>query len=502
MRILFSTLIFLVCFSNNSQENYYVSSSTGDNTNPGTSESLPFLTISRALNNIQPGGTIYVMDGLYNNEGFGSADPHESDGSLSKNMNNPPAVIIGKSGTEGKYITIRNLPGHKPKIQFDGRGGILINGPQSYLIIEGFEIEGPAASANYDKAITDRKWKVKCDQEGLDYNHSFFSGFGIWGGFSQDFLQHHIIIRNNIVHHTTGSGIRFNDSDHITIENNTVYNTTWWTSNASSAIVFAESKAQNSSDNNDDIKMIIRGNTVYNNWNRIPFYMNGGVVPPNGSPPSGNYGNADYSTILDGQGLYVTRSDDDYYGTFLFENNLCVNNGKNGINFDRSKGSSALIRNNTVYFNGVHEIIQDISVNQENNPPHRGQKVGGIKANVFKNVRVVNNIIVTREYDFFAMQLLNQEDDGTVREAKNNIYVNGKLPGYTNSSGNYVIHNWVKDNNQIITDINFNSNNFQDPINFKSAPPIVDGPIDMSSTDFSLTVNSPAINSGSREYTY
>ena len=75
MRILFSTLIFLVCISNNSQENYYVSSSIGDNTNPGTSESSPFLTIARALNNIQPGGTIYVMDGLYNNEGFGSADP-------------------------------------------------------------------------------------------------------------------------------------------------------------------------------------------------------------------------------------------------------------------------------------------------------------------------------------------------------------------------------------------------------------------------------------------
>ena len=314
-------------------------------------------------------------------------------------------------------------------------------------------------------------------------------------------MHHHIIIRNNIVHHTTGSGIRFNDSDHITIENNTVYNTTWWTSNASSAVVFAEAKAQTDSDNGDEIKMIMRGNIVYNNWNRIPFYMTSGVIPPNGNPPSGNYGNADYSTILDGQGLYVTRSDDDYYGTFLFENNLCVNNGKNGINFDRSEGSSALIRNNTVYFNGVHEIIQDISVNQENNPPHRGQKVGGIKANYFKNVRVTNNIVVTREYDFFAMQLLNQQDDGTIREANNNIFVNGKLPGYTNSSGNYVIHNWVSDDNQIITDINYNSNNFQDPVYFKNAPGIVNGSIDMSSTNFSLLSNSPAINTGDPQNT-
>jgi parallel beta-helix repeat protein len=349
-------------------------------------------------------------------------------------------------------------------------------------------------------AITERNWKVKCDQDGLNYTHNYFSGFGIWGGFSQNFLHHHIIVRNNIVHDTTGSGIRFNDSDHITIENNTVYNTTWWTSNASSAIVFAETKSQSSSDNGDNIKMIIRGNTVYNNWNRIPFYMTQGVVPPNGNPPSGNYGNANYSTILDGQGLYVTRSDSDYYGTFLFENNLCVNNGKNGINFDRSEGSSALIRNNTIYFNGVHEIIQDISEN-EGNPPHRGQKVAGIKSNFFRNVTVVNNIVVTREYDFFAMQLQNQNESGTVKVANNNIFVNGKLPGYTNSENEYIVHSWVRDNNQIINNIDFNDSNHVDPISFVNAPAIVDGPVDMSGTDFKLQSDSPAKDAGDQKNT-
>ena len=362
VRQLLSILLCLTSISIHSQQNYYVSSSLGDNNNAGTSENSPFQTINRAFDNVEPGDTIYVMDGTYTNPDYGTANPHSSDGSQSTNMNNPPAVIVNKSGTAGNYITLRNLPGHNPKIKFDGRGGILINGSQSYLIIEGFEIEGPGASITYDQAIADRKWKVKADQEDLNYNHSYFASFGIWSGFSQDFLHHHVIIRNNTVHHTTGSGIRFNDSDHITIENNTVYNTTWWTSNASSAIVFAECKALSNNDNGDDIKMIMRGNTVYNNWNRIPFYMTSGKIPPNGNPPSGSYGNADYSTILDGQGLYVTRSDDDYYGTFLFENNLCVNNGKNGINFDRSEGSSALIRNNTIYFNGVHELIQDISV--------------------------------------------------------------------------------------------------------------------------------------------
>ena len=482
-----------------SAQDYYVSALSGNDTNSG-SENAPFATINKGIAAVSAGGTVYVMNGEYKNQGYGTASAHPSNGELSENMSNPPAVTINKSGTEGNYITIRNYPNHSPKIIFDGKGGILISGPQSYVIIEGFEVQGPAADITYDMAITERNWKVKCDQDGLNYTHNYFSGFGIWGGFSQNFLHHHIIVRNNIVHHTTGSGIRFNDSDHITIENNTVYNTTWWTSNASSAIVFAETKSQSSSDNGDNIKMIIRGNTVYNNWNRIPFYMTQGVVPPNGNPPSGNYGNASYSTILDGQGLYVTRSDSDYYGTFLFENNLCVNNGKNGINFDRSEGSSALIRNNTIYFNGVHEIIQDISVN-EGNPPHRGQKVAGIKSNFFRNVTVVNNIVVTREYDFFAMQLQNQNESGTVKVANNNIFVNGKLPGYTNSVNKYIVHSWVRDNNQIINDIDFNDSNHIDPISFVNAPAIVEGPINMSGTDFNLQSDSPAKDAGDQKNT-
>ena len=224
MQKFFQILIILIFCSISSQDNYYVSNSIGDNNNSGTSQNSPFKTIDRALHSVSPGGTIYVMNGTYFNEDYGTANPHISDGSLSTNMNNPAAIVISKSGTEGNYITLRNLPGHKPKIKFDGRGGILINGSQSYLIIEGFEIEGPAATVNYNHAITDRNWKIKCDQDDIDYKHSFFAGFGIWGGFSQDFLHHNIIVRNNVVHHTTGSGIRFNDSDYITIENNTVYN--------------------------------------------------------------------------------------------------------------------------------------------------------------------------------------------------------------------------------------------------------------------------------------
>ena len=88
-----------------------------------------------------------------------------------------------------------------------------------------------------------------------------------------------------------------------------------------------------------------------------------------------------------------------------------LNVRKNGINFDRSNASSALIRNNTIYFNGAHDLVQDISVSVEGNPSHGGQKVAGIKANYVKKVTVVNNIVETRFDNYSALELLNLEEN-------------------------------------------------------------------------------------------
>ena len=457
----------------NSQTNYYVSSS-GSDSNNGLSETSPFLTINKGISEVTAGGTVFVMNGTYQNSGFGTVDV-----STNTNMNNPHVVTINKTGTEGAYITLKNYPNHSPKIEFDGRGGIVISNNMNYIIVEGFEIEGASASITYDIAIADRAYKVLAasdENDNINYNNSYFSGKGIWGGYG---AHNHIIIRNNKVYNTPGSGIRFNDSDHITIEYNEVYNTTWWTSSASSAVVFAETIATSESDNGTDIKMIMRGNLVYNNWNRIPFYVT--QLPDNSGNTNPNYGTKDYNNILDGQGLYVTRSDPAYNGTFLFENNVCVNNGKNGINFDNSLAASAIFQNNTLYYNGVHEIIQDLSVAQ-GNEGHRGQKVGGIKANKVLNATVVNNIIVTRDNVFSAIELPNITGS---RPVNNNIFFNGKVP----SDDNGVPYNFISCCNML--DI--------DPL-FTEVPLEVNGAIDIRQTNFELIENSPAINAGNPNF--
>ena len=477
-------LVFFLFFTSIlcSQNNYYVSSTNGSNTNDGLSESSPFLTINKGISEVSEGGTVYVMNGTYRNVDYGTVDP-----SSNTNMNNPHVVTINKSGSEGAYITIKNLDGHNPKIEFDGRGGIVISDYMNYIIVEGFEVEGPAANITYDQAIADREYKVLAASDvndNITYNHTYFSGKGIWGGYK---AHNNIIIKNNKVYNCTGSGIRFNDSDHITIENNEVYNCTWWTSSASSAIVYAETIAEDG-DNTTDVKMIMRGNLVYNNWNRIPFYVT--QLPDNSGNTNPNYGTANYNNILDGQGLYVTRSDPSYLGTFLFENNVCVNNGKNGINFDNSLSASAIYQNNTLYYNGVHEIIQDISV-AEGNPAHRGQKVGGIKANKVQNATVVNNIVVTRDNEFSALSLNNIDNPETVdpetgepdydgiKIATNNIFLNGTVA----YPGNQEPANLIDMNPEFI-----------------NVPSVVNGAIDISQTNFKLTEGSPAIDAGNTNY--
>ena len=472
-------------------QDYYVDDN-GSDSNPG-SESLPFKTINKAVEFVEAGGTIYVMDGIYSDQSAGvpivsfyeDSSQQDSAGnnyvySNGNNLNNPHVVTINKSGNEiDGYITLKNYPNHNPKIIFNGQGGIKLGPNANYIIVEGFEVEGPSQSITYNQAIMNRRNRITL-KESINQNnnnYSYFSGKGIWGGYDD---HHHIIIKNNIVHDTPGSGIRFNDSDHVTIENNTVYNTTWWTSSASSAIVFAETISTSEKDNTDEIKMIIRGNTVYNNWNRIPFYMSS--FPDNAQPPSGNYGNASYSTILDGQGLYVTRSDPNYNGTFLFENNLCVNNGKNGINFDRSNGSSAIIRNNTIYFNGAHDLVQDISASVEGNPRHGGQKVAGIKANFVKNVTVVNNIVETRYNNYSALELFNVEGS---RFVNNNIFVKGSI-------------SWGENNPSNMIDV---SPEFVNPTELSDDASVMsDWETYMDNVDFSLQSTSPAINAGMPEY--
>ena len=68
-------------------------STSGSDSNNGTSESLAFKTITKGVGVLDPGDVLCVREGTYN-ESF----------------------TVTRSGTASSYITIKNFPGEKPVI--------------------------------------------------------------------------------------------------------------------------------------------------------------------------------------------------------------------------------------------------------------------------------------------------------------------------------------------------------------------------------------------------
>ena len=185
-----------------------------------------------------------------------------------------------------------------------------------------------------------------------------------------------------MVHHTPGSGIRFNSSDYILVENNVVANTTWWSSSAESGVVIATAE---SIDTEEVVKILYSGNVVYNNWNLLEFCLS----ELEGSDED-VYGNCDHYTggIIDGQGLYVTRNNDTYtHGRMRFENNIAFNNGFGGVVYHKTDRGELV--NNLVFMNGAYPGVTNYS---------------GLTLNTANDVLIVNNIVWPRDDDDYGVK--------------------------------------------------------------------------------------------------
>lgn len=383
--------------------NWYVCGECGvDNTlgSNGKSEAEPLNSLEYAVKSAwNPGDTIFVMEGTYQNDGYGD---YQQSGGVS-GLNNPSVLSISHTDintSEDAWFVLTNAPGHSPKIEFDGSGGIITHN-LSYIDISGLEIEGPNQKITKSEALADRL-----------LHNDYFSGRGLafWGGVP---YPHHIKIHNMKVHDCPNSGLRVNDGDYLEITHNEVYNCTWWSSNAESAVVIAQSKDY---DDKDIIKMVMSYNVVYNNRNYIPFYAGGQV----GSTP--NYGTAQQDFIHDGQGVYITRnnpgsnwqSDEDYTsGWFYFANNVAYGNGINGLVVHLS--DRTIVTNNLAFMNGATSPV----------PANQGgegrQNAGGITINGSDNVFMYNNISWVRYANDNSYQIYG----GSAYTASNNIGING-----------------------------------------------------------------------------
>ena len=122
-KILLSTLLLVASvIVASAQTDYYVSP-TGKSTNDGLTPETPFNLVSRAINKVEPGSTVYIMPGEYIS-----------------------AVTISKehSGTEDGYITLKAYDmNDRPRFYVGGSGKWNCFDIQaSYIIIDGLELVG------------------------------------------------------------------------------------------------------------------------------------------------------------------------------------------------------------------------------------------------------------------------------------------------------------------------------------------------------------------------
>ena len=345
--------------------NFYVSPSGNDN-NTGRAVSTPFLTLQRGADFASFGDTVFVLNGTY----------HSTNG---------PLMNITRSGDALGYITFKAYEGHKPKITASGNtwNAIIING--SYVVIDGFELEGNNANITYDQALAAYNSHINGGAPQANFNTNAIS---IGGPRTETRFPHHVTIRNCKVHDFPGGGISSIQADYTTIENNIVYNNAWYMMYGGSGISILNPF---NSDQFTGYKNFVRNNICNTNKTTIPWVSiralsdgNGIIIDVNQYPYGGVAGDPPYNART------------------LVENNISVNNGGSGIH--TFKADHVDMINNTVYNNGY--VV---------NYP-------GLFSNNCKDVNLINNIIYARTGGD-----CNSLPKNATEVYANNIYFNGNV---------------------------------------------------------------------------
>jgi parallel beta-helix repeat protein len=317
-------------------------SKTGSDGNDGLSEAKPLLTMQNAADKSQPGDTILVMNGTYTN-------PDQNDN----------VVTLNRSGTANAWIALMAYPGQKPKIQSRNWQGISVQA--SYILVEGFTVEGNRDQITLEYAMTEKN----------NNGNPLTSGncMGVSEKYNTSILSHHVVIRGNTVSKCPGGGIYTIHADYVTIEDNTVWGNSYYSPYDTSGI----SMYQNwNSDTTTGYKMIVRRNVVYGNQNKIPF------IASDPDPAK--------RVITDGNGIIIDDSRNTqnnsslgvYTGRTLVENNVVFENGARGLH---------------VYESDHVDIVNNTSYHNSFQPETPEGEVSTITAG---DVRVFNNILVPR----------------------------------------------------------------------------------------------------------
>lgn len=327
MKLRFLLALFLTfLLANAFAVDYYVSALTGSDSNNGLTTTTAFRTIQKAADRTNPGDFVYIMDGIY---------------SEAKVLFSIHATVlyISRSGTSNAYITYKNYPGHKPKISGVNCRWNCVRIRANYIRFEGIELEGPNQNITYEEARAMYDYYVTTPPASRDWHllgTMNTNGLSLGGDMISSVPWHHIEVRNCVVHDFQGGGIGGSDFDYITIENNVVYNNSWYGMYATSGISVFHSRDFDS--NTSSYKNFVRGNICHNNKTLIPWAGRDYLSDGNG-------------IIIDDNRNTQVEGGIPYTGKTLVENNVSHNNGGSGIHAYSSNNVDII--NNTAYNNGT-----------------------------------------------------------------------------------------------------------------------------------------------------
>ena len=369
MRLISLFLLNILAFTAMAK-NYYVNAKSGNQKFDGLSSAHPKKTIQEAADQTKPGDTVFVMNGTYSNDC------------------SPCNVLnVTKGGNKKKYIVYTNYPNHRPVISFNGWAGISVSNGASYINITGFEVIGNNSKVTLAKAL---KQPQSCANKKGSIDPKY-NGNGIVVESSKKKRSHHIIIAKNIVHDCGGGGIGASQCDYVTVEENIVYNTSWYSLFGTSGIALYQFWNY---DKAEGYHNIIRRNKCYNNRSYVPWIKMCKIYDGNGIIVD-DFRNKQNGSKL---GVYKSRT--------LIENNICWYNGGTGIHAFQSDHIDII--NNTAYCN---------SRTPEFNP-------GQILVGVSNDNKIINNILVSDSNAAINSNYLN-----TNLTYENNLHYNITNPG-------------------------------------------------------------------------
>ncbi len=278
---------------------YYVSPN-GDDGAAGTSPDQAFATIARGVKDLQPGDTLWVLDGEY-----------------VENERTDSGIIVTNSGTEDAWIRIAAFPGANPVIRTDHKNGMKIDGA-SYVEVRGLTFVG------------------SIDQNLLAGGRYSGAGINVDGIFNGGIQNHHVRVIGNTISGYGAGGIPVTGTSHVEIRDNTIFDVATVDPDQHSGISIFEPADQGFGDDADGYSNYITGNTVYRVENTVP------------DPRLGR--------ITDGNCIIMDLTlETNYTGRTLISNNLCLDNGGRGVQIYRSGRVDVV--NNTLFANSQSSEI-------------------------------------------------------------------------------------------------------------------------------------------------